>query len=181
MTDPGLTNRLRQHSRRSGLMVGVTMLLTITICIGASTTIYARLSPLMSDFVSAKPKATPTPRPGTVVAAVVPTPAPTQAAAPTPPPAATAAPTAAPPASTASTFKPDYQVNNRAGTRINFRSVPSSANSDTIIQSLPPGTPLQYTGTDDSSSGTRWMRFRLQDGTEGWIRQIDVEPINAGQ
>ena len=33
MTDSGLSTRLRQQSRRAGLMVGLTMVLTIAICI----------------------------------------------------------------------------------------------------------------------------------------------------
>ena len=178
MTDPGLTNRLRQHSRRSGLMVGLTMLLTITICIGASTTIYAKLSPLMSDFVSAKPKATATrPAVAGIPAGAAPTSAPP--AAPTSPPTAAAPTPTSAPAATANTFKPDYQVN--SGYRVNFRSEPSTDSSDTIIEGLAPATPLQYTGTSDSSSGTVWMKFKLQDGTVGWIRQIDVQPYNAGQ
>ncbi|MDP9368581.1 MAG: hypothetical protein M3Q03_09960, partial [Chloroflexota bacterium] len=53
MTDPGLTNRLRQHSRRAGIMVGLSMALTIAICVGGFTTIYARLAPFTSDFVAA--------------------------------------------------------------------------------------------------------------------------------
>lgn len=161
-------------------MVGVTMLLTIAICVGASTTIYARLTPLMSDFVSAKPKATATPRPSQAVAAViVPTAVPTPVSAPTPP---SASPTPAPSgtaAATAPAFQANYQVNGNY--RVNFRSVPSSADPNTIIEGLAPGTPLQYTGTDDSSSGTRWMKFKLKDGTEGWIREIDVEQITSGQ
>ena len=54
MTDPGLNNRLRQRSRRAGLMVGVTMALTIFICVGGFAAIYAGLVPFLSDVVPAQ-------------------------------------------------------------------------------------------------------------------------------
>jgi len=157
------------------------MLLTIVICVGASTTIYAKLSPLMSDFVSAKPKTPPT-QPPAVAAASVPTPPPpTSTPVPTPtvaptPIAATQAAAAAP---SAVVFTADYQV--RGPRRVNFRTSPGTADADTIIESLDPGTQLQYLNQDDTSTGTRWMKFRTQDGTQGWMREIDVVPLNAGQ
>src|SRR5688500_772923 len=50
MSDPGLSNRLRQHSRRSGLAVGLSMAAAIAICILSSAWIFGRIEPLVSDF-----------------------------------------------------------------------------------------------------------------------------------
>ncbi|MCC7025149.1 MAG: hypothetical protein IT338_20115, partial [Thermomicrobiales bacterium] len=44
MTDSGLSTRLRQQSRRAGLMVGITMALAIAICILGSAGLFAWLS-----------------------------------------------------------------------------------------------------------------------------------------
>src|SRR3712207_8243475 len=54
MTDPGLNNRLRQRSRRAGFMVGITMALTIAICVGGVAGIYASLVPFLCDVVPAE-------------------------------------------------------------------------------------------------------------------------------
>src|SRR5688500_17429676 len=50
MSDPGLSNRLRQHSRRSGLAVGLTMAAAIAICILSSAWLFGRIEPYVSDF-----------------------------------------------------------------------------------------------------------------------------------
>ncbi|MBX6342532.1 MAG: hypothetical protein IRY97_08745, partial [Thermomicrobiaceae bacterium] len=61
MVEPGLTSRLRQHSRRSGVLVGVSMALTIAICIVAFIWIYVRVGPFLSDFIPRQAKPAPTP------------------------------------------------------------------------------------------------------------------------
>ncbi|MGH2562764.1 MAG: hypothetical protein ACRDJH_27200 [Thermomicrobiales bacterium] len=53
MTGSGLTNRLRQRSRRAGLAVGLSMALTIGLSLGSFIVIYARLEPFTRDFVGA--------------------------------------------------------------------------------------------------------------------------------
>lgn len=180
MADPGLSNRLRQHSRRAGLTVGLSMALTIAICVGGFTVIYAGLSPLVSDVVP--------------VSAPEPTPAPTRPPAPAPAADANqgaeapapevavaaeeAAPTAAPteaaaPTATGSAFEPDFQIQPNAS--INLRPEPSTNN--TPIVALSPDTPLLYLGEEQpASDGTTWRRFRTEDGQEGWVRDLDVVP-----
>lgn len=184
MTDPGLSNRLRQHSRRAGLMVGVSMALTIAICLGGAAIIYARLLPLSSDLVHIQAKErTPTPVPQAAQAGAD-GPAPTGAPqsevvlrGETPPPAAQAiAPaTSAAPQATQAAFKPDYQIS--AVQSVNLRPEPSKDN--TPIRALPPGAPLQYLNKDqptqDPNDAPRWMKFRTKEGDEGWVRQIDTE------
>lgn len=51
MSDTGLTNRLRQRSRRAGLAVGLSMALTLGLGLGGFIVLYARLEPLTRDFV----------------------------------------------------------------------------------------------------------------------------------
>lgn len=56
------------------------------------------------------------------------------------------------------------------------------------IAMLPAGTPLQYLcesestsspSTDRMSRGQLWLNVRTEDGTEGWIREIDVLPATS--
>ncbi|MBW3631470.1 MAG: SH3 domain-containing protein [Chloroflexi bacterium] len=181
MTDSGLSTRLRQQSRRAGLMVGITMVLAIAICIFGAAGLFAWLSRPFSDLI---PMVAP-------AAQIQPTPAPEDPAggqpeseqpAPTAPvgevqtvatQAVPAEPTAAP---NANDFEPTHQIG--AGQSVNFRSGPSTA--DPVIVALPPATELEYLDEDEPttnpSDGERWMRFRTENGDEGWIREIDTEP-----
>lgn len=179
MTDPGLDNRLRQYSRRAGLLVGLSMALTIAICIGGAAAIYAVLVPIFSDLVpiSAAPRgaqvvATQAPEGGTEPQgngddgpAVVAPPAPTAAPAPTPTPEPTDA------------FEPTHQISSSQS--INFRAGPST--NDQILLALSPATPLEATGeraptANPAQDGNFWLQFTIEDGTEGWVREIDTEP-----
>jgi hypothetical protein len=119
------------------------------------------------------------------VAEVAPTeeaaaPADQQAAAPTaeptPPPEPTAEPTP-----DADEFTPDYQIDSPAP--VNLRAGPSVNNSGEPIVAVPVDAPLMYLDesapTEDAagdglSEGDVWMKFRTEDGQEGWIREIDV-------
>ncbi len=177
MTDSGLSARLRQQSRRAGLMVGITMVLAIAICIFGAAALYAALARPFSDLVPNVAPAgqfavaddSPTAEPEETPAAAqnVETPA---AAVPTE--SAPAESTAAP----ASDFEPTHQIG--AGTSVNFRAGPST--SDAIIIALSPATPLEYLDEDEPTTnpgdGDRWMKFRTESGEEGWIREIDTEP-----
>jgi hypothetical protein len=187
MTDPGLNQRLKQRSRRSGLMIGLSMALTLMVCVAAFTMIFAQLEPVVSDFVGRGevevPTLMPTQPPVAQQAAVAPT-APPQ-------PEATTAPTA--PASNAPTavaqtptpdpdeFTPDFQITGDGP--VNLRPGPGVSSGSAIV-ALPIGTPLQYLDEeqqttdpegDDLGDGDVWMRFRTEDGQEGWIREVDVE------
>lgn len=188
MTDPGLNQRLKQRSRRSGLMIGLSMALTLMVCVGAFTMIFARLEPVVSDFVGRGEIEAPTPIPtqppvAQEAAAAAPTTAPQPQAttAPTAPAAnadaeATQTPTADP-----DEFTPNFQVTGDGP--VNLRPGPGVSSGAAIV-ALPIGTPLQYLNEeqpttdpagDDLGDGDMWMRFRTEDGEEGWIREVDVE------
>ena len=162
------------------------MALVALLLIGAFVTIYGRLDPVLSDFVVADVPTVPAP---TLPAAteveqqqdaVVPPPA-TQAPGATQAPVATAtassSSTGVTPTATSDAFQPDYVIAD-GGVAINFRSGPSL--NDPEITSLQPGTPLEFTGEeqDDANNfadnGT-WLQFRLDDGSQGWVREIDVD------
>jgi hypothetical protein len=63
-------------------------------------------------------------------------------------------------------------VNLRAGPGVEFE----------VVVVLSQQQPLQYLNEDEptdnpAADGNRWMKFRTEDGFEGWIREIDAEPI----
>jgi len=181
MTDPGLNTRLRQRSRRAGLMIGLSMALTIAVCVGGFSVIYAALDGFTGDFVSRDAATTtPTAAPTTETAASDGgDTAQTQTNGDDPAP--TAEPTSAPteePTATPDEFTPDYQVT--SASTVYFRSGPGT--SFDPVTSLPPETPLQSTGDREQTSDAdadgfsgEWVEFRTEDGQEGWIREIDVD------
>jgi hypothetical protein len=73
-------------------------------------------------------------------------------------------------------FEPDYVVS--AGQNVNFRTEPSTAaGGATVIEPIPNGTQLEATGETapaDSPDNGPWIQFELEDGTEGWLREVDV-------
>jgi len=154
-------------------MVGISMVLTIAICIFGAAGLFAWLSRPFSDLI-------PISAPAAGVSFDQPTPAvplPTIVPATEAQPAVSEASGAAPPAAaTAQAFNPTHQI--RSDVSVNFRAGPST--SDSIIIALSPATPLQYLGeeapTTNPSDGDKWMKFRNEAGQEGWVREIDTEP-----
>jgi hypothetical protein len=185
MRDPGLSFRLSQRSRRSGLMIGISMALAITVLVATFAVIYAWLDPLTTDFITKQPptaavrqeqlQAQNIAGQAATRAPVAVAAAPTNAPARTPTPAATSAPAITQASPTSQAFKPDYQI--RADQGVNLRAQPST-DSD-IVETLSPSTPLQYLNVQQPTSnpdqdGPYWMKFRTEDGSVGWVRQIDV-------
>ncbi len=167
-------------------MIGISMALTIGVCVAGFSFIYAALDDTVGDFVARD-----------VPAPVIPTQPPTEPAVaqseapegneppPDEPEEAAAEPTEEAPAEAEPTeesdaFQPDYQSSPNA--RLNFREEPStSGGEDTVIFGIAEGTLLQFTGETQPSDNPEvdgeegWLLFRLEDGTEGWLRAIDVE------
>src|SRR4051794_38233546 len=180
MTDSGLTSRLRQQSRRTGLAVGLAMALTIAVCVGSFVIIYAQVDPFTRDFVAAPATSTPAPKPtstkndtqvsGAASTGTTDNANTDQSIGNPPEPTATSE---AAPTSTPGGFKADYHSNDE--TAVNFRSQPTTDSEVLLV--LDAGTLMQSTGnklTDDG--GTVWMEFKLQDNSTGWIREIDAIP-----
>ena len=173
----GLERRLRQHGRRSGLAVGLTMAAAVAVFIVGATVIFARLQPLVSDYVSLVTPPPPAPTP--IVATSGSEPAGGRVAGAQATPFPTAEPSAT---STPSAFAPDLQVN-PAGPAVRLRAEPSTTGGDaTILDTLAPGTPLQATGRqepDPAQSGVTWLEVRTSAGQQGWMRQIDTAPVST--
>lgn len=181
MTDPSLNRRLDHHARRSGFAVGASMAVAIVLLIGAFVWLFATINPYLSDFIGAE--AAPTEQPTIAAvqggAQVTPTapasqPTATIAAAVT----ATVAPTTAPSDDAAEpsgneAFQADYRILPE-GESVNFRSVAGTDGSETLAV-LDPGTPLQSTGEEETVDGVVWLEFVDEDGTTGWIREIDTQ------
>jgi hypothetical protein len=169
-------------------MVGLSMALTIAVCIGGFVWIYAQVEPFTKDFVDA---ATVEPTRETI-AEEVDEPADEETAEPDDDAGENAAdeepdvePTDEPePTRTPAGFNATHVVSSEVP--INFRPGPG-VNSGDPLRQLNPGAELQYLNDTEQSEDpnadgdTAWLKFRDEDGLEGWIRQIDVEPINAGQ
>lgn len=176
MSDPGLTNRLRQRSRRAGLAVGLSMALTIAVCIGGFVWIYAKADPLFADFVGAPE--TPVRRTATAAASATsgrgegagePTEEATEESAAEPTDEPTPRPTPTP-----DVFRATHLTN--PNSRVNFRPEPN-LDVEPITQ-LDPGTQVQSLGDQETDSdGNLWMRFRTEDGLEGWLREDAFDPI----
>jgi uncharacterized protein YgiM (DUF1202 family) len=62
-----------------------------------------------------------------------------------------------------------------SGETVNFRGGPTT-DSD-VVDVLPPGTQIKFVGEQQQTNGVTWMHFQSQDGTEGWVRQVDVTPL----
>jgi hypothetical protein len=183
MTDPGLNHRLRQRSRRAGIMIGISMLLTITVCVGSFSIIYAQLDTIVGDFVTRnEPDQERVTEPAEVAAAAPtqpPSSEPTTALTPEPTDAPTEAPAEPTEEPDEDEFNPDYQIDSVGS--VNLRSGPGT---DTpAIRALPLEEPLLYLGESQESDnpardglaeGQVWMHFRTEDGEEGWVRELDV-------
>jgi len=171
-------------------MIGFSMLLTLMVCVGAFTMIYARLEPVVADFVGRGDIELPTPIPTEepVAEAPDPTAPPTQPPAEADAPAATETPApenagdnqAEEPEEDPDAFTPDYQVDSDQS--VNLRPGPGVATGDAIV-ALPIASPLMYLDEEQPTSdperdqmeeGQVWMKFRTEDGTEGWIRELDI-------
>lgn len=177
----GLNERLQQHSQRSGMMIGVSMAVVVVLLIGAFTWLFFRLDPFFSDFAGRAgiPRSTveparvaASPRSGTPGAGGDLTPLPV-------PPTPTALRLT--PAGGAGT--PQFQATHAItdfGQQVNFRAGPGTSAARVAL--LPPGTRLRFLNEQEQVGDILWMRFQLEQGETGWIRQIDVTPLRpAGQ
>lgn len=160
-------------------MVGITMALAIAILIFGAAGLFAWLSRPFSDLIPMVAPAAEITAPVNDEEPAIEAPVNQDQAAGQEPDAPTAVPTIAAAVETeneADEFEPTHQIS--AGGPVNLRPEPSVNN--TPIVALPPATALQYLDEDapttDTADGARWMRFRTEDGREGWVREIDTGP-----
>jgi hypothetical protein len=153
-------------------MVGISMFLAIAICVFGAAGLFAWLSRPFSDLIPiVAPAATVAPAPEPTAPPNDEAPVIQQETAQDPDPAVEQSAEPTPTAATED-FAPTHQIG--ASQSVNFRAGPSTG--EPIIIALSPATPLQFLGDEDSSqNGELWMRFRTEDGREGWVREIDTE------
>jgi len=180
MTEPGLNTRLRQRSRRAGIMIGISMALTIAVCVAGFSVIYAALDGFTGDFVSRDaPTVEPTASASNDSVATGSIGQTQQAARPIDT-IVVESPTAgsiAPPTATPSAFTPNYQITGSSS--VYLRSGPGTSSQP--VTTLDPATKLEFLNdrvkTDDPANdgfSGDWLKFRTESGDEGWVREIDV-------
>jgi len=189
----GLAERLEQHSRRNGFTLGVAMALCIVIGLAGFIYLYTHIT-ILPDFsnkltvtdvpasrvpagssVTGSQIITPaaTVRPGTPNANATQVANPPTAAANSTAPAGGTAGAGARASGTPTAFKANFRI--AGGFTINFRS--DASKSSPAVKTLPPGTELQYLNQDQTVDGEVWRKLRDTSGTEGWVRDIDLEKI----
>jgi hypothetical protein len=176
----GLSERLQQHTRRSGMMVGISMAIVVVILVASFSWLFFRLDPFFSDFAGRSGVARSSPEVARVIAS--PRASATAAGAPVAadnglplPPSPTAL--AAPRASATAAFAATHIVAD-FGQQVNLRAGPSTAASRVAL--LTPGTHLMYLNEEQQVGDTLWMRFQTERGDAGWIRQLDTVAVRPG-
>lgn len=172
----GLNERLQQHSQRSGMMIGVSMATVVILLIGSFSWLFFRLDPFFSDFAGRTGIARSTVEPARVAAsprAGTPEGTLSLTALPVPPTPTALTLTAVPGAATPQ-FQATHQITD-FGQQVNLRAGPSTAAARLAL--LPPGTRLRYLDEQEQVGDVIWMRFQLERGEIGWIRQLDVTPL----
>lgn len=175
-------------------MIGVSVACALALMVGAFSVIFAFLDPFVADFVQDGTGNNPPPTrqvaqlaastpPGSDNTGSTDATEATEPVAPTatlPPPTT---PPAAAPTATPVAFRADYRVT--SSSRINFREGPGVRFP--VVTTLAPGTDVQYLnesqttqnpGADLLAPDGEWLKFRLADGQEGWIRDVDVTQLN---
>ena len=173
------------------MAIGLSMALAIAVLFGGFTWIYVQLDPWVRDFAGAE-VAPPTPTPREQAAddqSDEETPADEAGDEPAPTEEPDEQPNEDDSANEDSGnidpvseddnagFVADYQVISLEPVRL--RSGPG-VNTEIVIDGLPPGTPLEFTGerqasaNPDADGDVEWLQFETEDGRQGWIRQIDV-------
>ncbi len=170
----GLNERLGQHTRQSGMLVGISMACVVIILIGTFTWLFFRLDPFFTDFAGRAGAVRSSPVEGrTVPGRATPgqgsaTPAETgfqQLPTPTALGVATPRPAGTP------TFVATHTIAD-FGQQVNLRAGPSAASARVAL--LTPGTRLQFLNEEDRSNETVWLRFQTERGDIGWVRQLDT-------
>ncbi len=167
-------------------MVGLTMALTIAICIVGFIWAFVQLEPYVSDFVHRDPATTQSRPPERVTEAAGGSSNGDNNQAQSEDQRTEESPTPTPkpkPTQTSTAFRPDYQltaegpVNLREGPGVNTNVI-TTLTSAQALQYLGDEQETQDPGSDGLDPGQHWMKFRTEDGLVGYVREIDVEPYS---
>lgn len=149
------------------------MAATILLCVAGFVVIYAQVDPLTRDFIGAPATATVTREAGQAAGGSASNS--NQDEEETPERTATAEPTEEPePTPTEEEGFVPTHLSNTTDT-VNFRSGPGTDFG--VVDTMSPGTPLRATGESGvAGDSLTWLEFETEDGTIGWIREIDSVP-----
>lgn len=153
-------------------MVGITMVLALAICVFGAAVLFAALARPFSDLipvVGPPPEGTNAETESGAAIGETPEPDPAIAVNSAPTAAPQLEPTAAP---TEEAFTPTHQVG--ANSSVNFRTGPST--NDSVIVALSPATPLQFLDEEVQAGDGLWMKFRTENGDEGWVSEVLTVP-----
>jgi hypothetical protein len=144
------------------------MAVAIAICIVGFIWIYVRVGPIFSDFI---PESSAALTPVVLGGAATPV----TGATPIARIGGLATPRATP--SISASPSPIWEATHEivSGETVNFREGPTT-DSD-VVDVLPPGTELKFIGEQEVTGGVTWMHFQTEDGTTGWVRTVDVDPL----
>ena len=170
----GLNERLQQHTRRSGMLIGVSMAIAMALAVGAFTWIFFRIDPLLSDFTGRAGLPSGSPIAGLATRAGATS---SRAAAGTPQgpaqlPTATAL-TLASPSTTRATFAATH-IADDDGQPVPLRAGPSAASARIAL--LPAGTRLKFLDEEEQVGDVTWWKFQTERGDVGWLHRDDTRP-----
>ena len=184
MSDSGLTNRLRQHSRRSGLGVGLTMAAAIAICILAAAWIFGQLEPYVGDIAGYdEPTATSVPAVAAVATGNETASSSTDNPASTQVPAERSNQSRNQPLLLPRRSHPLQQpclkrrIDRIPISRLIFGRDPA------FRQEIPfhhchLATPLKFLDEQAlDEEGSIWLKMETETGTQGWLREVDTQVI----
>lgn len=179
MPQSGLTDRLNQHSQRTGPLLGCGMALAMMVCVVTGIFLYVRLDEYRVDIfgvatvvqsVPTLPPQAGTPRTTrTVVAGLPGEPKPGE------PVASAEPPTPTPPGPI------KFRITRTQGEILNMRE---AANTQaTIVARLPPGTVVEYAGEQiNGPAGGQtvpWRKVRTASGQLGWVPDQFLERVDG--
>lgn len=167
------------------MMIGVSMAAAMIVCVSAFIWFYVQIGPLLSDFIpeetaeepetigiaGSQPTRDPSTSDGLSLAEIPPEPLSTPG--PDDDDDAEDSPEEEEVEPEEDEWTPTHQL--RDGPNVNFRSGPNTISEP--HGSLAPGTPLLFLGDEEPAGGVVWMSFEIEDGTQGWIRDVDIIEI----
>lgn len=180
MAQRELTERLNQHTQRTGPLLGCGMGLALVVCMVTGMVLYQRLDEYRVDIfgIPTVVQSVPTvPPPGTPRA----TRAPGNATAAARPAAATAAPSPPPEAPTPTPQTVRYRVARTNGENLNMRAAANTQSQ--ILVRLPPGTIVDDAGEQSSGPAggqqVTWRKVKAPGGQVGWVPDQYLDKVDG--
>lgn len=181
MAQRELTERLNQHTQRTGPLLGCGMGLALVVCMGTGMVLYQRLDEYRVDVFGLPTVVQSVPTvPPVGTARLTRTPASGDGAAGRPA-AATAAPAPPPDAPTPTPQAVRYRVVRTNGENLNMRAAASTQSQ--ILARLPPGTIVDDAGEQSSGPAggqqVTWRKVKGPGGQVGWVPEQYLDRVEG--